>query len=449
MNDGTPIQPRPGRPSRRPKPTANPRFGHPAPVLADWRSRVRNAQQAGAVTPFFLFSPDPVSEALCRLEAEDFGRPTRHWLSTKTQPLPSLLNWWRQQDRPVEVVSELELCLALAAGFDPGSILVNGPAKHRWLPRHDLAGLRVNFDSRHELETLLPLARKARWKTGLRLNTSAEYDPEFPDLPTQFGLTPAEAAEAVRRLCRAGLPVETIHFHLRSNVAAPDCYGQALDEVATLVATTGIRPRHLDIGGGLPPPHVLSRAGRQMDAGMSLSALSLRIRQTVKRFPSVEEIWMENGRFVSAGSGVLVVRVQDIKERRGLRQLICDGGRTLHALVSIWEQHELLPLRRLRGPDVLTTVYGPTCMAFDQLARRAMPRSIRIGDYLIWFDAGAYHLPWENEFSHTRAEIWWHEGGSATCVRPPAAIVNPVGARRHTLRPPRSQTESVDGHAAG
>jgi diaminopimelate decarboxylase len=399
------------------KPNAAPEFGHPPELLAFWREQAADALRLGAGTPFFLFSSQPVADAVARLESLDFGRPLVNWLSTKTQPLPALLRWWRSLGRPAEVVSEAEFKLAEAAGFTADDLLVNGPAKHRWLARHSRPGLRVNFDSLNELAELLPLARQDRWRVGLRLCTTAEFDPENPALPTQFGLTPTEATLAVRRLRRAGLAVETLHFHLRTNVASPDCYALALAEVAEFAAAANVSPRHLDLGGGLPPRHALSRAGKRLDAGISPESLARTVREALRRLPSVEQVWLENGRFVSAGSGVLAVRVLDVKERRGLRQLICDGGRTLHALVSVWEQHELLPLRKHTGTSVPTAVYGPTCMAFDQLVRKPLPRSLKPGDALLWLDAGAYHLPWETRFSHGLAEIWWHGPAGLERVR--------------------------------
>jgi diaminopimelate decarboxylase len=392
-------------------------FGYPPAVIAFWRTQVRRALKGGAATPFYLFSAQPVAAAMAQLTALDLGRPAVHWLSTKTQPLPALLLWWRNQGRPAEVVSEAEFRLVQAAGFTTDSILVNGPAKQRWLGPFSSPGLRVNFDSLRELDSLLPWAKRDRWRVGLRLCTAEEFDPESPQFPTQFGLTPSEALLAVRRLKRAGLPVETLHFHLRTQVASADCYRRALDELAAFANAAGLSPRHLDIGGGLPSRNALSRGGKRLDAGISMAAFALTVRQAVKQFPSVEEVWLENGRFVSAGSGVLVVRVLDVKERRGLRQLICDGGRTLNALVSVWEQHELLPLRAGGGPEVLTAVHGPTCMAFDQLARKPLARSIRPGQPLLWFDAGAYHLPWETRFSHGLAEVWWHEDSRLARVR--------------------------------
>lgn len=396
-------------------------FGHPPEVLAHWRQRVRQALVAGARTPFYLFSPAPVAAQLQRFDALNFGRPATHWYSTKTQPLPAQLRWWREQGRPAEVVSAAEWRLVRDCGFPVDQILVNGPAKHHWLAAVSEPGLRVNFDSLAELTALLPLARRDRWRTGLRLLTQAEWDPEHPQFPTQFGLTPEEAVVALRKLQRAGLNPEVLHFHLRTNLTDTAAQRQALTEVAEFCRKANWWPRCVDIGGGLPPPHTLGRGGQSLSAGhnpTTYEPLARMVRDAVRGFDGLEEIWLENGRALLAGSGLLAVRVLDVKERRGLRQLICDGGRTQHALLSVWEQHELLPLTQRRGATALTAIHGPTCMAFDQLARKPFPRSVRAGDVLLWFEAGAYHLPWETRFSHGWAEIWWEScPGEFRCER--------------------------------
>ena len=43
---------------------------------------------------------------------------------------------------------------------------------------------------------------------------------------------------------------------------------------------------------------------------------------------SLEEVWLENGRFITDASTALAVRVLDVKQREDSRYLICDGGRT-------------------------------------------------------------------------------------------------------------------------
>ncbi len=416
--------------SKVPKQPAQLDFGHPPEAIAFWKRLVREALSFSSPTPFYLFSALPIAEKISELDAAlaNAGFQSafvnrkskiafRHWFSCKTQPVAPLLRWWRGQGRGIEVVSEFELRAALAEGYTPENILVNGPAKHHWLPQFGLRELSVNFDSPAELAALLPFAKKHHWRSGVRILTNEEFDPENPQFPTQFGFTPDEAVIALKKLLRAKVRTETVHFHLRSNVSAVTVYEGALAEVAEVCRAAKFSPQILDIGGGIPVRQVLTRGGKVYDGEFGLRSFAKMLRQSVKLFPSAREIWLENGRFISTGSGVLVMKILDVKERRGLRQLICDGGRTLNALMSVWEQHALLTLPERTGEKMLTAVHGPTCMAFDQLARIPLPRSLQAGDHLIWLDAGAYHLPWETRFSHGHAAVLWHDENGIRLAR--------------------------------
>ena len=133
----------------------------------------------------------------------------------------------------------------------------------------------------------------------------------------------------------------------------------------------------------------------------------------------MEEFWLENGRFVTSRAGVLVVTVVDRKEREGVRYLVCDGGRTNHALVSDWEEHRVEVYPKREGAETcMSTVCGPTCMAYDHLCRRELPSDVKVGDQLLWHNARAYHLPWETRFSHGLAPIvWYGSDDEVTLVR--------------------------------
>src|SRR5262245_55831813 len=106
-------------------------FGHPRAVLNFWRSLAAPLLKRQP-TPFYLFSVQPIEQAMAELQAAFGHLPVRHWLSCKTQPLRPLLQWWRRQGRGIEVVSEFEFLAALKEGFPAGRILLNGPAKHHW-----------------------------------------------------------------------------------------------------------------------------------------------------------------------------------------------------------------------------------------------------------------------------------------------------------------------------
>jgi diaminopimelate decarboxylase len=88
---------------------------------------------------------------------------------------------------------------------------------------------------------------------------------------------------------------------------------------------------------------------------------------------------------MTSRSGVLVLKVLEIKERLGCRFLLCDGGRTNYALPSDWQYPAIETIPRRSGPEKLTIVCGPSCTAYDRLARRPLPGDLSVGDYLIWF----------------------------------------------------------------
>lgn len=396
---------------------------HSPGSISDWK-RLLTPLLGEAITPFYLFSATPLAEALKELDRAFGGLPITHWLSAKTQPLPALFRWWREQGRPIEVVSELEFLAARACGFAPDQILVNGPAKHRWLPQHPLPGLTVNFDSVAEIRALAVQAKRLNWQVGLRLNTPSEFDPEKPEYPTQFGLAETALGEALSLVRQAGLEPMVLHLHLRTNISQASVYNLAFREALSQAAAAGWQPSILDVGGGFPPPAVRTKGGDALDAQFCLREMADVYRRILEEHPHLQQLWLENGRWGSARSGVLVVRVLDAKEHRGKRNLICDGGRTMNALVSLWESHELFTLPDRTGEEVITTVNGPTCMAFDKLVRRRLPRSLTVGDHIVWMDAGAYHLPWETRFSHGLAGVYWHDGQTTDLVRKPDSFAN-------------------------
>jgi diaminopimelate decarboxylase len=270
--------------------------------------------------------------------------------------------------------------------------------------------LRVNFDSLTEARALAATARQMYWSCGVRLQTRGEHDPQDPSASTQFGMERKEAIAAMEFLAKAKVRLETVHFHLRTNVPRAEVYESALVEVARTCAAAGFHPLYIDCGGGFPPRHVADKSGAAVAREFDFAAMARVYERALRRFPGAREIWLENGRWLTARSGVLVTKILDVKERRGMRHLICDGGRTLHAMVSNWEEHEILSMPSRIGPSTPTTISGPTCMAFDQLARGKFCEGLRAGDRLIWMEAGAYHLSWETRFSHGLAPVLWHDG---------------------------------------
>lgn len=358
------------------------------------------ATQSAAMfgTPLYLSRWRPVRERVAALESHVDTARVRSWLSFKTHPVVPLTTAWIQTGRGVEVTSEFEMVAVLSAGCPVEQLLVNGVAKHTWLDRYAFARLRVHFDSVHEAEALMETAVRQRWRVGLRCHVPAERDRLEPRFGGQFGLSWKEAMRVAAACASAGVEIEGLHFHLGQGRRRDGDYGRSIDYLVRLCRATGIAPRYVDCGGGL-------HTGAGAEA--TLADLARAVERARRALPTLREIWLETGRHLTEQSAALVVRVLDVKARRECRYVICDGGRTNHALAADTERHPMLVVPDRPGPRSLTTIAGPTCMTDDRLGRVMLPDSTGPGDLIVWLDAGAYHLPWETRFSQGLCAVVW------------------------------------------
>ena len=372
----------------------------------------RLAEQAAARfgTPCYLSRWSPVQRMLETQERSAGTLPVRSWLSFKTHPVLHLAHEWIRSGRGVEVVSEAEFVAVRGLGCPVGQLLVNGVAKHRWLGRYLAPGLQVHFDSLRETTELLPEAAAQGWRVGLRCHVPAERDARDPRFGGQFGMSEAEILEAHRYLQGAGVAIDGVHFHLGQGARHARAYRESVEYVMGLCERIGLAPRYLDCGGGVD--HASSPAAAFADLASAIDGAA-------RRLPSLREVWVENGGYVTRGSAALLVRVLDSKDRPEGRYLICDGGRTNQALDADNGPHHMLALPTRTGRLVETTVCGPTCMTDDRLARVKWPDGIAPGDLVVWLDAGAYHLPWETRFSHGLGAVVWADASERlTLARP-------------------------------
>ena len=362
-------------------------------------------------TPCYVFDPELVADALQEIRNLSSAPALRVWLSLKTQPIRALLETWHAWGLGVEVVSAYEFEAALAVGFTGNRILVNGVAKHHWLRNCRVRELNVHFDSIREVTRLAGAASDLNWRVGLRCRVPNQRDPEDPAFCDQFGLTTPEVEVAVDHLTGAGIECQGLHFHIGGSVGSPVEYAIAIDHLMTICTGYGLQPRYFDIGGGLPVV-VDPEADGSAQAGFDFTEFS-RLLSSLK---SIEEVWLENGRFMLARAGALVTRVLDRKDREECAYVICDGGRINHARLAAAHRHEILVFPSRPGQPRLTTICGPTSAGVDKLGRWMLPDSIQPDDVVVWLNAGAYHIPLETRFSTGVAPVVWHQGSSGVRV---------------------------------
>jgi diaminopimelate decarboxylase len=293
-----------------------------------------------------------------------------------------------------DIVSAGELERVLAAGGDPARTVFSGVGKREDEMRRAIdAGIRCfNVESEAELMRLDGVAGSMGRIASAALRVNPDVDPgTHPYISTglresKFGI----AREDALRLYRIGNGLANVRLtgiacHVGSQIVMLAPFQDAAARMAALAREldkAGLPIRHVDLGGGLgvrqdreqpPEPEALVQAVCGPFAGMNV------------------ELLIEPGRSIAANAGVLLTRVEYLKQNGEKRFAVVDAAMNdllRPALYRSW--HDILPVRaRHTAAQRHYDVVGPVCESADFLG---LDRTLSIapGDLLAVASAGAY-----------------------------------------------------------
>ena len=353
-------------------------------------------------TPLYVYDLSAVERDLERLRAA-FPPGVGISYSVKANPLLALLAFLARAGCGAEIASAGELEAALAAGFPPGRIVFAGPGKSR---EEHLAGLGAGIlafhvESRGEADRLAGLAGRGRIPVGLRVNPappSRGAGMRMGGGPQPFGWDEEEMEEALDYMKGLGkLEILGLHANPGTQVlsasALADLYAHLFDLARRAAARLGRPLRYLDLGGGLGVPL------HEEEAELDLDRLREETESLWEENPgdTVQEVFLEPGRFLAARCGVYLARVVDVKTSRGRRFLVLDGGMSSNALASgtlgqVFRRN--LPVLAAWDPGASpagkATLVGPLCTPLDTLARDLPFPEAGPGDLVAFLRCGAY-----------------------------------------------------------
>ena len=373
-------------------------------------------------TPCYIYSRATI-ERHWRAFDQAFGQhPHLVCYAVKANSNLAVLNVLARLGSGFDIVSGGELERVLAAGGDPGKIVFSGVGKRRdELERALEINIRCfNVESEAELALLERVAaeRGQRAPVSLRINPDVDAD-THPYISTglkqnKFGIE-VERALAVyaRAAASPHLEVVGVDCHIGSQLTRVAPFVDALERVLALVGrleAQGIAIRHLDLGGGLgiryrdeEPPLPAEHA----------AALLERLRDRP------HEILIEPGRAIVGNAGILVTRVELLKQGDEKSFAVVDAAMNdllRPALYSAWQA--IIPVEpRAVGEPHRYDVVGPICETGDFLGKDR-ELNIEPGDLLAVRSAGAYGFAMSSNYnSRPRAAEVMVDGGRFQVVR--------------------------------
>ncbi len=305
-----------------------------------------------------------------------------------------------------DVVSGGELMKAMEAGVPASRIVFSGVAK---TAEEMKIGLerdihQFNVESLPELHRLSKVAQEMGKRAPIAFRVNPHVDAgghahiSTGSAEHKFGIAWHEA-DAFYDEARSlpGIEPVGIAVHIGSQIMRVDPLRAAWEKVVTLarrLRDRGFAISRVDFGGGLGVPY---RDGEDPD---SPAVYAEQARAVLGKLDV--QLIFEPGRLIAGNAGVLISKVEYIKERDGRTFVILDAGMNDLLRPALYNaHHEVLPVRSpaLGAPRGPVDLVGPICESTDRFAKdRSMP-PLKEGDLVAFMTAGAYGATLSSQYN--------------------------------------------------
>jgi diaminopimelate decarboxylase len=283
-----------------------------------------------------------------------------------------------------------------------------------------------NIESVSELERLQAIATEVGIVATACVRVNPNVDPHTHEYTTtgkdknKFGIDAHLVPSVFDQFAsHPMIDLVGLHVHIGSPVRQVTPFVESVQVLLQLIGeleNAGHSIQLIDLGGGWAVDYITGESpGIEAYAEALTPLLEDRVHTGTK-------VVLEPGRSITANAGILLTRVQHIKQGRIRRFVICDGG--MHSMIRpalyqafhfIWPtrvsaDHVPTELREHQEMQdlVASEVVGPICETADFLARdRPLPADIEQDDLIAVFSAGSYGMSMSSNYNdHGRpAEI--------------------------------------------
>lgn len=349
------------------------------------------AQEFG--TPCYIYSSPMLTAAYNRYDSAFQKYEHLVCYAVKANANLSLMQHLKELGAGFDIVSEGELIRALQVGCDPQKIIFSGVGKSIREIEHALkiGILCFNIESESEFLRIAQCAKALKTPARISLRVNPNVDAQtHPYISTglkenKFGIGILEAMHLYEKAAQTEwIDITGIDCHIGSQLTQIEPFLEAFDHILTMVdqlAEKGILLHHIDIGGGVGITY-------QHEPQFPLEDYAQAVIE--KLGARKIRLIMEPGRFIAGPAGILLTKVEYIKENEGKYFAVVDAAMTelmRPALYQAW--HHISVVNPKSTSSRTYDIVGPVCESADFLGKdRAL--TIEENDLLLIHNAGAY-----------------------------------------------------------
>ena len=359
-------------------------------------------------TPLYIYSHHTLADHFQKLAQAMTSVDSLICFAVKSNSNLAVLRTLARLGSGFDIVSGGELQRVIAAGGDPRRCAFAGVGKSEAEIEFALRQgvYTFNAESEPELERINRLAARQGKvaPVAVRVNpnvaagthrkiTTGTYE-------NKFGVAYERVEEVYARASRLkNLRLRGVQMHIGSQITAVRPFEAAVRKVLPLVRrlkeSYGLE--FFSIGGGLGIIYKPALVSGNLSWWRSTAAKNILTPQTyaARLLPLLRplglRILLEPGRFISGNAGILVTRVEYVKNTGHKHFLIVDAAMNDLIRPAFYDAyHEIVPLSKIAGRRVKADVVGPVCESGDFFCRdRPLPK-LTAGSYVALMSTGAY-----------------------------------------------------------
>ena len=351
-------------------------------------------------TPLYVYDADKIKEQYNKLTTAFKNTDTVFFYACKALTNINILRYIKSLGANVDCSSINEVKLALHAGFPAERILYtsNGIAFSEIEEAQSL-GVIINIDSLSNLEKFgkkfghsYPVGIRLRPNImaggNLKISTGHEK--------SKFGIPVEQIDKIISLVDRYNIYINDLHIHTGSEIKDVDVFVKGIEVLFDII------PRFkelqvIDLGGGFKVPY------KKGDTATDINLLAQKVDELFASHPNPGgkhlQVWFEPGKFLVSECGYFITKVNVIKESGDTTFAGVDSGFNHLVRPMFYDAyHRIENISNPNGEERIYSVVGNICET-DTFAWDRKLNEVREGDYLVFYNAGAYGFQMSSNYN--------------------------------------------------
>ena len=351
-------------------------------------------------TPLYVYHAEKIKEKYEALEKAFSGCSARFFYACKALSNINILKYIQSLGAGLDCVSIFEVQLGLKAGFTPDRILFTpNCVDFAEIEEGKNLGVTLNIDNISILEQFGNKYGNS-YPICIRFNPhimgGGNYKISTGHIDSKFGISIHQMRHIERIVQTTGVQVKGIHMHTGSDIKDVNVFLAGL-EVMFEVAGHFPDLSFIDLGSGFKVPY------HEDDVSTDIFSLGEKVTEAFRQFKKENgkelQVWFEPGKFLVSEAGYFIVKCNVVKQTTATVFVGVNSGFNHLIRPMFYEAyHRIENISNPFGNPRIYTVVGNICET-DTFAWDRKLSEVREGDYLVFYNAGAYGFEMSSNFN--------------------------------------------------